>query len=421
MLTHLVDRLFPHPSEEGSSRLHLFSIDERHRNGINAAKRLIYWRGFAHFDVPLNPVCRARGCDWQDRDAYTLPGPLWGWLDLSWHYRAEYDAKRAKDAQRDRERQERTAERTGKPVLDHKRIWRQCARCMRRERVVTVRVGEVRDWKSAVVAGQPGDRRVEADIEVITGKIEVGLEARVGNSLHLRLAVPGIRAYLRLNGIAPRVCDLLAPRLGEAREIGFRLYGDSMRDVVFTYDLWTAEILSEDLHHGTWRKGYHPLKRTVLGKYVRTVEATEEADLTVTLPEGEYPIHAKMERVTSHRARTPWRRKTSFSFNVKVLAKGGIPEPGNLDSDFYSGNDACHGVSWDEKYGNNWQAVAVAKTIETVLRERLRHGGSVDWVPVKVEPVPAAEAAEPHPDSEQARAALEARLAPAKSPVGGEG
>jgi hypothetical protein len=370
------------PDGDGS-RLHLFAIDERKNSDrVTGPTRRIYWRGFAHFRVPLNPVCRTLGCAWYEADAYTLPPRLFGLLDLSRPYRVAYDV--AQQERREREAQNRA----GRPG-NVRASWRLCARCHRRERTerMPAASGDWRDDKIVRVAGVPGPKRGEAKLEIVSQRprLEFGLGVEVDQQgepgLKVDLHLPFITIYAGLGGPVDHAVNLLAPRLGEERRLGFRTYRDSTGDVVVTWDLWSAEVLQERVTP-KWRKGYVDVNRKVLGPWQRVEGESETADLLIPMPEGTYPATATVTRITRFRKRTPWRSTVSWSLDVKCPV--GIPEPGNDDSDFYDGEDATYGVSTGLTYGHAWKSEAIGTMVAAVMRDRIRHSSrGVDWRPTR--------------------------------------
>jgi hypothetical protein len=381
--------------DDRGALVHLYAFQEAKRTGIGRSRRF-HLRAFAAVRVPRNPACALLGCRWDVEDPYTLPKPLWGRWDPWKGYRAEYEEKARQWREREHAQAvKRAAEQNhrrkvlGQPLIDPDRTpgWPVCLRCRRRRTVAVDRAGRVVD---KAVLEAPAVRQIEASAEIYRKpEFDLDLTVKIGtgdgdNGLGLNVAVPYVgKAYLRLEGVMPRVVEYLTPRLGESRETSVRLYRDSLGQWVFHWKGHVADVMGEEIPRwGHWRHLYVNINREIGGGYERREVATESAEILVPMPEGIYRATATLTESEHWLKRTPWRKKRRYG--VKVEIPGGIPTPGNLDSDYYDGEDATHSVSTGLTYVHGWQAQAIGLVVRSVMEERYRHGTGADWVPQAV-------------------------------------
>jgi hypothetical protein len=406
LLARVWEWLNADPDDRGS-RVHLYAFQEAKRTGVGRSRRF-HLRAFAAVRVPRNPVCAVLGCRWGLEDPYTLPRPLFGRWDPWKGYRAEYERKAEQYREREREQAVRMAAEQnhrrkvlGQPLIDPDRDpgWPVCLRCRRRRQVATDRAGRVLDQ---AVLETPAVRRVEASAEIYRKpEFDLNLAVKIGtgdgdNGLGLDVAVPYVgKAYLRLEGVMPRVVEYLTPRLGESRETEVRLHRDSIGGWVFRWKGHVADVMGEEIPKwGSWRNQYVNINRTIGGGYERREIGSEIAEILVPMPEGTYRATATLTETENWLKRTPWRKKRRYGVRVEI--PGGIPTPGNLDSDFYDGEDATHSVSTGITYAHGWQSQAIGLVVRSVMEERYRHGSGADWQPQAVRDRIKAEQREKH-------------------------
>lgn len=132
------------------------------------------------------------------------------------------------------------------------------------------------------------------------------------------------------------------------------------------------------------------------------VRTLVEDAIVIPLPEGtEVPATAKLERRT-WRARIgpyrlgrnskrrfsiplPWLTRAHVGYNVDITR--GVPIPGNLDSDFYDGDDRVYGQSGPFRYMSahndtpprNWQQRVVAEMLTSIMADRLKRGHDIKF------------------------------------------
>ena len=122
-----------------------------------------------------------------------------------------------------------------------------------------------------------------------------------------------------------------------------------------------------------WRDGYWSISELVLGSRSSEVEEViEEREVIAPMPEGCYPVKARLEiRVLRGRFHTRrWR-----SVNLDVLdTKGGIPHDGKGENSWDCGADGTYGLYTHEC---NSIEEGVGQLVATCLRNRARYGNSI--------------------------------------------
>lgn len=119
---------------------------------------------------------------------------------------------------------------------------------------------------------------------------------------------------------------------------------------------------------------------TVFGRTQHHERVVKTTETEVPMKEGKYPCVVTLKDEWWTRKRTGqivWHRRNGA--HVEVQAKGGIPFPGKGENSWDCGMDGlcsshCSATTTEE---------AVASVVESVLKSRRRHGGSVNWVPTE--------------------------------------
>jgi hypothetical protein len=108
----------------------------------------------------------------------------------------------------------------------------------------------------------------------------------------------------------------------------------------------------------------------------RTVatEIMETYRLAIPMPEATYPGTVTVTRYTFKRARWP---RATVQRSPWFEPDNAIPVPGNMESDFYDGEDGIYGIGLPD--ARPWKQIA--HVVEAAYRDRVRHGGSADWQP----------------------------------------
>lgn len=94
----------------------------------------------------------------------------------------------------------------------------------------------------------------------------------------------------------------------------------------------------------------------------------EEDYRSIDLHEGSYVVHIRLYDFSTYRKRWPF-KKTTRRADVNQ-SNGGIPVPGNPESDYFIENDAIYSMSFPAKTIDD----AALHVYTTILRERIKRG-----------------------------------------------
>ena len=120
------------------------------------------------------------------------------------------------------------------------------------------------------------------------------------------------------------------------------------------------------------------IRRRLFGREHRIEDVVvERVRLTVPLPEGPYPGTVQTRRYVYRRKRWPARLGSRVIVARSFKPDTPIPTPGNMESDFYHGDDAIWEFGLPDGQPERW----IAHVVEVTLRDRRRHGGRLDWQP----------------------------------------
>ena len=152
----------------------------------------------------------------------------------------------------------------------------------------------------------------------------------------------------------------------EKREYGLSLHHGTI------WWKWGADPMGWSSATPRWRDGNWPVSTLIFGSRTSEVEEVlEEREVLVPMPEGVYPVKARLEiRVLRGRFRTRrWR-----SVNLDVLdTKGGIPHDGKGESAHNCGPDGTYG-----RYMHDCNSIedGIGQLVATCLRNRARYGNA---------------------------------------------
>lgn len=150
---------------------------------------------------------------------------------------------------------------------------------------------------------------------------------------------------------------------------------------------WKDRLRRNDLHW--WKVGWYGRGKP---------ETVDETTGAVNLPEGSYPVVAKLERrrwevrvgpYRLTRRSKPWLdfylpflRRIEYSVEVDAAPAGGLPKPGKGENSWDCGQDHLQSihcrVARPHDGDREWLASALAKATESVLRDRIRYGSGVE-------------------------------------------
>lgn len=186
-------------------------------------------------------------------------------------------------------------------------------------------------------------------------------EGGVQLGLHSRL----FSTWLAYERLPEKILKLLNLNY-EGRRISLDWYSDGG---FLHWSLWT------DPHGGfdrTWRDGSFNVADFLLGKAVHSEKVIDEVQVTVPMPEGEYPAKVTLTEAT-------WKRPRWFPLRVRRaevdLKDNPIGIPGKGENSWDCGDDAMYSVT----VGASNVSEAVGKVVEWALRDRLNYGGMQAW------------------------------------------
>ena len=168
-------------------------------------------------------------------------------------------------------------------------------------------------------------------------------------------------------GIAQK---LVGERWDSERTIQFTAsYGDGELGTV-RWVLWMPDSHSSS-RDPRWRRGWFDLRTFLFGKQLYRNETLSTHEVVIPMPERAYPATIKLERATWTRARFPFMKQTIRRADVDI--PGGIPHEGKGENAWDCGEDATFAITMP---ADSLQE-AIGKTVSSVMRDRLKYGGSV--------------------------------------------
>lgn len=167
--------------------------------------------------------------------------------------------------------------------------------------------------------------------------------------------------FFSLEGIRWPYTDLNDSR----RVVGFRIFDGSI-----WWDLW-----SDNLGYGPQRTAVWHVRDWVLGRAKYSRQVISEGDTSISMPEGNYPVHYQECLDTWKRPR--WKARTIRRFDMD-MGEDGIPIPGKGEN------------SWDMDDTAILSGTYVADNLLSALhklrasanRDRERYGGK-NWTPAE--------------------------------------
>lgn len=166
--------------------------------------------------------------------------------------------------------------------------------------------------------------------------------------------------------------DRIVPKYQD-REIRFVASSRDERTTV-KCDLWMSpsEWHSKD---PKWRRVHFNLADFVLGRKDVEWESIETVPVSIPMFEGYYEATVEMRYHVSWRKRLPFIKHRHKCANVEI--EKGIGFPGKGENSWDCGDDALFGMSCPA----NSVEEAIGKTVASVLRNRMRYGGSYQFTP----------------------------------------
>ena len=177
------------------------------------------------------------------------------------------------------------------------------------------------------------------------------------SEIMLSFALPGISLYLSMSGFR------FLRKMKAEREIGITIH-----DWALWWSMWerSDEWNSRD---PWWMRGCLHIDNLFLGKQRITSEEIEKKDVGIPMPEGVYPAHATLKRVTYKRPR--WFTKRWYYVDLDIPI--GIPHEGKGENSWDCGEDGLFGISAN---GTSYEA-AIGRAVESVMTSRRKYGMQV--------------------------------------------
>lgn len=152
------------------------------------------------------------------------------------------------------------------------------------------------------------------------------------------------------------------------RQIGLRVF-----DGALWIDLWRNDDVWDNRNWRTHPIVIHPMD-LLFGRTRHTQQSLSITDISITLPEGAYPGTVELYLSMWKRPRWPF-VKCIKRANIEMEKP--IPVPGKGENSWDIDDDAIMSVTCPA----NTVEEAIAHVVESALRTRRRHGGSLDWKP----------------------------------------
>ena len=183
-----------------------------------------------------------------------------------------------------------------------------------------------------------------------------------------------------LNADTPLLCrlrDSLAPKYDE-REISLHVSPKGNRTTV-RWLLWHSTS-SWSSRTPRWRCGSFDLADSVLGRREMRWETVSTQIVSIPMPERTYEATIEIRDHVSWRKRLPFWTKRLRCADVEIPS--GIGFPGKGENSWDCGDDATYGMSC----GAETVEEAIGKVVASVMRDRMRYGGSHEFTPSEVTP-----------------------------------
>ena len=117
---------------------------------------------------------------------------------------------------------------------------------------------------------------------------------------------------------------------------------------------------------------WHPLD-TFFGRTAHSEEVIGTTSTVIPMPEKAYPCTVIMKRETWKRPRLPWASYRHIRAHIEC--EDGVPHPGKGENSWDCDDDATFGLCCKADTVEE----GIGKFVQSVLRDRRRYGGSVNW------------------------------------------
>lgn len=154
----------------------------------------------------------------------------------------------------------------------------------------------------------------------------------------------------------------------EDRELALNFFGWAI-----WWSIWRDAMGGWSSTDPKWRNGCFHFDDFFLGRVAYSTRDLSTEETRIAFPEATYAATVKIYESTWKRPR--WFARRCIRSEVKVPE--GVPFPGKGENSWDCGEDAAFGITC----GATTVEGAIAWVVESVLKSRRRHGGSVNWVP----------------------------------------
>lgn len=150
------------------------------------------------------------------------------------------------------------------------------------------------------------------------------------------------------------------------RQIGVRFF-----DGALWLDLWRND---DNWRSNDWRTRPIVIRPVdiLFGRMKHSDQKLSDHEATVSLPDGQYPVKIEMTLVKLKRPRWPF--ATHFK-RARIELLKPIPIPGKGENSWDIDDDAIMSMTCNVETVEQ----AIAKVVESALRDRRRYGGSLEW------------------------------------------
>lgn len=212
--------------------------------------------------------------------------------------------------------------------------------------------------------------RLHVELNLLSGRFNVSVEVEGGggdDDVMLTLSLVLFSLYVGLSARwLSRVCQWLLRGSYEPRQIGLRIF-----DWAIWWDCWSNSHSWSSRDPWWMRWTWHPLD-TFFGKHIHTDREVYRIETVIPMPEKAYPCVVVMKEGRWRRAYLPWGKTV---MRAHIDCKEGVPFPGKGENSWDCGDDAIYSTCAPAKTVEE----GIAGYVESVLRNRRRYGGSVNW------------------------------------------
>jgi hypothetical protein len=199
------------------------------------------------------------------------------------------------------------------------------------------------------------------------------------------LATPLLALWLSVDGVPERLFTLV----GLPKKVGqYHEWEREIRVAVHDWKLWWSiwrDGNGWSASESRGRSGNFDPIRVLFGREVAASEQLGKERCEVPMPEGSYPATIEWTRRSLRRARWPFRAGPSVLFqewlSYTITPDKPIGHPGKGENAHDCGDDATFSLSGSGRNAED----AIAALVRSVLRDRMKYGGSHRFTPTEPE------------------------------------